>query len=53
MINQGIDLKILKALFNITNSIGSELELEKVCDLDGREDISGGKLQWLCHYPYK
>lgn len=29
----GIDLKILKALFNITNSIGSELELEKVCDL--------------------
>jgi diguanylate cyclase (GGDEF)-like protein len=29
----GIDLKILKALFNITNSIGSELELDKVCDL--------------------
>jgi len=28
----GIDLKILKALFNITNSLGSELELEKVCD---------------------
>ncbi len=30
---QGIDLRILKAIFNITNSIGSELELEKVCDL--------------------
>lgn len=29
----GIDLKILKAIFSITNSIGSELELEKVCDL--------------------
>ncbi len=30
---QGADLWILKAIFNITNSIGSELELEKVCDL--------------------
>lgn len=30
---QGVDLRILKAIFNITNSIGSELELEKVCDL--------------------
>ena len=30
---QGVDLKILKAILNITNSIGSELELEKVCDL--------------------
>lgn len=29
----GIDLKILKAIFSITKSIGSELELEKVCDL--------------------
>jgi len=30
---QGVDLKILKAIFNITNSIGSELELDKICDL--------------------
>jgi diguanylate cyclase (GGDEF)-like protein len=30
---QSVDLRILKAIFNITNSIGSELELEKVCDL--------------------
>lgn len=29
----GVDLKILKAIFNITNSIGSELELDKICDL--------------------
>lgn len=29
----GIDLKILKAIFSIINSIGSELELDKVCDL--------------------
>jgi diguanylate cyclase (GGDEF)-like protein len=28
-----IDLKILKAIFGIAISIGSELELEKVCDL--------------------
>lgn len=28
-----IDLKILKAIFGIARSIGSELELEKVCDL--------------------
>jgi diguanylate cyclase (GGDEF)-like protein len=28
-----IDLKILKAIFGITSSIGSELELGKVCDL--------------------
>ncbi len=28
-----VDLKILKAIFGITISIGSELELEKVCDL--------------------
>ncbi len=28
-----IDLKILKAIFGIASSIGSELELEKVCDL--------------------
>lgn len=32
-VKQGIDLKILKAILNITNSVGSELELEKVCDL--------------------
>jgi len=29
----GVDLKILKAIFNIINSIGSELELDKICDL--------------------
>ncbi|MCD4670572.1 MAG: sensor domain-containing diguanylate cyclase, partial [Actinomycetia bacterium] len=29
----GIDLKILKAIFSITKAIGSELDLEKVCDL--------------------
>lgn len=28
-----IDLKILKAIYGIASSIGSELELEKVCDL--------------------
>jgi diguanylate cyclase (GGDEF)-like protein len=28
-----VDIKILKAIFGITISIGSELELEKVCDL--------------------
>jgi diguanylate cyclase (GGDEF)-like protein len=28
-----VDLKILKAIFGITISIGSELDLEKVCDL--------------------
>lgn len=28
-----VDLKILKAIFGIARSIGSELELEKVCDL--------------------
>src|SRR4030042_5170767 len=28
-----IDLKILKAIFGITSSVGSELELGKVCDL--------------------
>lgn len=28
-----VDLKILKAIFGIAMSIGSELELEKVCDL--------------------
>jgi len=28
-----VDLKILKAIFGIASSIGSELELEKVCDL--------------------
>jgi diguanylate cyclase (GGDEF)-like protein len=34
MDNKGsIDLKILKAIFGIASSIGSELELEKVCDL--------------------
>ena len=30
---ESIDLKILKAIFGIVSSIGSELELEKVCDL--------------------
>ena len=30
---ESIDLKILKAIFGIASSIGSELELKKVCDL--------------------
>ncbi len=30
---ESIDLKILKAIFGIVSSIGSELELKKVCDL--------------------
>jgi len=30
---ESIDLKILKAIFGIASSIGSELEIEKVCDL--------------------
>jgi len=30
---ESIDLKILKAIFGIASSIGSELDLEKVCDL--------------------
>ncbi len=30
---ESINLKILKAIFGIASSIGSELELEKVCDL--------------------
>ena len=30
---ESIDLKILKAIFGIASSIGSELEIKKVCDL--------------------